>query len=176
MVDLVGKSSAGGGPARPPFAGGGADSPPDSRPTAANSSLTFDKPDGWKEGELVVSRGGITLRHEGAFTASRGDEQVEITVDRFPPAAGALANVNRWRRQVGLPPQDEAAYRESAGQIEVAGKQRDYVQLVGEQQTILGVIAEQDDAEWFIKLKGDNDLAKAQREPFEAFVKSIRFQ
>lgn len=176
LVDIVGTSGAGGGPGRPPFAGVNSDLPPDSRPPTARSTLSFDKPDGWEEGELVVSRGGITLRHEAAFTATDGNRQVEITVDRFPPAGGTLANVNRWRRQVGLPPQDEAAYRDSAGQIELAGKKRDYVQLIGEEQTILGVIAEQDDAVWFIKLMGDNDLAKAQREPFEAFVESIRFQ
>ena len=172
FVDLEGKSS-GGGMGRPPFAamGGGSGSEPDK---PAKLKLKFDPPAGWKEGELVVSRSGITLKHEAAFEVSDGDEKVEITIDRMPAMGGTLANVNRWRAQVGLSPVDEAGYRESVQKIELASKDRDYVQLIGPEQTILGVIAEHDGAALYIKLKGDKDLAQTESERFEAFVKSIR--
>ena len=176
MVNLLGTSGGTGGMGRPPFAGTPRPPRDNTPPPAESSALKFDKPDGWEEGELVVSRGGITLRHEAAFTAADGEQEVEVTVDRLPLARPALANVNRWRQQVGLSPLDEAAYRESAEQIELAGEPADYVQLVGEQETVLGVIAQRDGQAWFIKLKGENELAASERERFEKFVRSIRFE
>ena len=174
LVDIVGKSNSDGGMGRPPFAGVGAGPRP--RPPAPRGTLRFDKPEDWQEGKLVVSRGGITLRHEAAFVASDGDQQVEVTVDRMPAGGSLLANVNRWRRQVGLPPQDEAALRDSVQQLDLAGQTGEYVQFAGADESILGVIIERDDEAWFVKLKGNKELADAQREPFEAFVRSIRFE
>ena len=54
------------------------------------------------------------------------------------------------------------------------------VELKGEKgdakQTILGVMTVRDKTAWFIKLHGDAAVAAAEKERFEEFVKSVRFE
>ena len=60
--------------------------------------------------------------------------------------------------------------------IDVAGAPGDYIQFSGSQQAILGVIAERNGLAWFIKLQGDQELASREKQNFEDFVRSLRFE
>jgi hypothetical protein len=42
-------------------------------------------------------------------------------------------------------------------------------------QSILGVIATVRGRQWFFKMQGDSELAKAEEARFEEFVRSVRF-
>ncbi|HMC10229.1 MAG TPA: hypothetical protein VKH44_03025, partial [Pirellulaceae bacterium] len=112
-----------------------------------------------------------------AFKATDGDKQVDITVST---AGGELlANVNRWRGQLGLPPIDSTELKKNVQKIETLGSTGDYVELVGSEsaakrKTILGVQANAGGRTWFIKLIGDSDLAAREKSRFETFVKSLQ--
>jgi hypothetical protein len=102
---------------------------------------------------------------------------VEITVS----SAGGdlLANVNRWRGQIGLPPIGTAELTEVVESIDTLGVSGAYVELTGpasaaKRETILGVRADAGGQTWFVKLKGDADLAQREKARFEAFVKSLK--
>jgi hypothetical protein len=70
--------------------------------------------------------------------------------------------------------------------IKVDGQEGIYVEAIGPEstpnnttgarETILGVIVEAQGRQWFIKLKGDAELAAREKTHFEKFVQSIRFR
>jgi hypothetical protein len=138
--------------------------------------LPDELPDGWHPGQLVVSRGGIQVRREAAFEVRQDDQRVEITVTGLPAAAGSLLqNVNRWRTLLSLDSISQDEIEQQAQEISLGDVAGDYVQILGPDRAILGVVAVRNDTTWFIKLQGDRELAVHEKEHFEAFVQSLRF-
>jgi hypothetical protein len=180
LVDLEGKSASA-GTRRPPFA----DHPPigpkagDQRmgpPPGAGSGggLVYETPAGWEP----IGAGGM---RKAAFVVRDGDAQVEIIVIDLPGDAGdTVGTVNLWRQQVGLEPISEGELAEETREIDFAGVAGKLVEFVAPEtaeprEAILGVMAVVGDRSWFVKLKGDAEVAARERERFEAFVRSIRF-
>jgi hypothetical protein len=141
----------------------------------AGAELKFQTPEGWLPGELEVARGGITIRRAAVFEVRQGDQRVEITVTKLPEmAADLVMNVNRWRGQVELEELPENELVKTTKRIAVGDGEGEYVEILGPQQAILGVIAKRQGLAWFVKLQGDRDLASQQQENFEAFVNSLQ--
>ena len=140
------------------------------------SSLISQTPAGWKPGERTVSRGGITLRHEAAYEITDGDRRVEVTVDRLPGQMPLLQNVNRWRGQIKLAPLDEQELARQLRKLEIGDLSADYVELVGPAQSVLGVVLVHRGEGWYVKLTGDPELTQREKQNFESFVKSFKFQ
>lgn len=176
VINVTGRLRAGGMGAAP-FAGGGGQasgrgSPPPEKPT-----MTYEAPDSWKPGELVVERMGIAIKRDAVFEVKQDDERIEVTVTSLPSSRGMLLpNINRWRRQVGLPSFSETELEEAATELGIAGKQATYVTLAGDTETILGIIADYGGYSWFIKLQGDHGLVAKEQDRFEAFARSIKFE
>lgn len=140
-------------------------------PPPADDGLTYELPEGWQ-------RGGPSAFSRAAFTTSADGQTARITIT----SAGGdlLANVNRWRGQVGLPPITQAELDANREKLTVDGAQADFFDLAGPadadpRQTILGVIAPVDGATWFIKLMGDAELAEREKAKFKAFAESLKF-
>jgi hypothetical protein len=173
VLNAVGEMAAGGG-MRPPFAGASPTTtslPPETagKAPAQESELKYEKPAGWQDGKLSQFR-------QAAFEVKAEDEQVEITVTTVPLGTGTLlANVNRWREQVGQKPIQEADLDTSVKTIPVGDKEGKYVDLTegASGKGLLGVILESGNRMWFVKLIGNADLAKREQTNFEAFVKSL---
>ena len=100
----------------------------------------------------------------------------EVTVAAFPGAVGGnLANVNRWRGQIGLDPVDEPALGSllsisRSGTTEVA-----ILAMEGKDgKVMLGAIVTPGDGQtWFVKSVTDAARAQALRPAFEAFARSF---
>lgn len=178
LVNLLGESPGGGGMGAGPFAGGmGRGSLPPATSAPAAPAIKYDTPEGWQAGRV----GGL---RKAAFTVT--DEElgkVEITVIDLPREAGGdrLANVNRWRMQIGLKEIGERELKEQLQTLAIGDLKGDYCNLVGEPsggrtQSILGVLLDRGELTWFIKLQGDLKLAERERERFETFAKSLRFE
>ena len=89
---------------------------------------------------------------------------------------GLLANVNRWRGQVGLAPLEAAALAANSKTVATAGGDSGtWVELVGTEKTILGAIVARGEVSWFFKLTAPVPVAAQNRDAFEQFVRSIRF-
>lgn len=174
FVDLISEESAAAGPGMM----SDRTSPKQPSVPAENSvgtRIDLDVPDGWEPASLVTSRGGITIRHEAAFEVVRSGQRLEFTLDRLPPAGSLLMNVNRWRAQIGLDPIPEDRLKEAVSRIEVGGVTADLIELIGDQETILGVIAVQEKQAWYFKLKGNNELAAEEKENFLSLARSVTF-
>jgi hypothetical protein len=157
-------------PAMPPAAGGEAVPPPPT-PTGA-SALRWTLPKGWGE----TMSGGMRYATLKPSVGGR----VEASVVVLPgPAGGELANVNRWRGQIGLAPIDEAALaaarktlKARAGAVSVFDFQSD-----GQNKTrvIAGLIVSRGNT-WFIKMTGDAEPVAAARADFLKLLESLRFE
>jgi hypothetical protein len=170
FVDMKGPGGKGGG-MKPPLAGGANPHAP-----ADAGKITYTVPEGWKEADKVVSREGIEVRYEAALKVEEGGASALLTVSKFPQnAGGLLPNINRWRKQVGLPPVDEKQLSKDATKVQVGGVPAFGVDYKGPQQRVLGVVAPRGDWTWFIKLDGPADLVGKQKVAFDKFVGSVIF-
>ncbi len=119
---------------------------------------------------------------KAAFEVASTAGRVEITLIDLDRAAGdRLANINRWRGQVGLPPITEAELPKAITSVSIAGQMGDFVELPGDPaaekaQSILGVIFDRGEQTWFLKLQGSPELAVAEKEHFLAFASSLKFE
>ena len=158
-------------PGHPPVSPTASQSPGDPAP------LKYTTPEGWKE---VPSQSAFRV---ASFEVEADGKRADVSVSPLSGAAGGpLANVNRWRDQIGLPPTDGAKLRDELREIEVAGGPANLIELVGPQsagekrQSILGVMLERGGQTWFFKMTGPAELVAKQRSAFEEFVRSIRFE
>lgn len=90
-------------------------------------------------------------------------------------AGGLLANVNRWRGQVGLAPWDEAALAKAGETLALDGGPGTLVDLKGAEKRILAVIVPRGDRTWFYKLTAPDALVGQERDNFVKFVQSVRY-
>jgi hypothetical protein len=168
LVDFSGVSKE--GSKMPPFARRRPPAPETGRVEASHSGVKYTRPDGWQESP--GQRGGFRL---AGFRVTEGDKNAEITITPLSAASGSLlANVNRWRDQVGLPEISEDQLRREVQEIEVAGSRSPYVDLSGKLR-ILGVIVAHGEQTWYFKMIGDADLVGKQKSTFETFLRSVRF-
>ncbi|QNN23582.1 hypothetical protein HED60_15285 [Planctomycetales bacterium ZRK34] len=95
-------------------------------PDGANATWTL--PEGWHQ------HGAQGMRYATILVGEHGNEKLEITVIPLGgggAASDVLANVNRWRGQLSLPPVDEAGLAETTKQVDVSGVESVIVNIVG---------------------------------------------
>lgn len=115
------------------------------------------------------------------FTATDHDAKAEITVSAFPgDVGGLLANVNRWRGQVGLPPLGEADLPTATRQVEAQGVKATLVELegaearTGKKTRLVGLIVPQAGQTWFYKMMGDEAVVAGQKDALIQFAQSAK--
>lgn len=104
--------------------------------------------------------------------------RVEATVVVLPgPAGGELANVNRWRGQIALPPIDEAALAKARTTIKSKAGTVNVYDFTSDGQTktrvVAGLISTADGNTWFLKLTGDATLVAKARPDFMQILGSL---
>jgi hypothetical protein len=171
LVDLGGAADKGPSPSPHPQV-------PNLQPEvpAGSKPITYDVPAGWEE----LPASGFRV---AAFRVRDGDRTADVTVIPLGgQAGGLLANVNRWRGEVGLPDITEAQLAKEAKEIGGTGNLKGFtVDLLGPESAganrkrTLGAIFLHDERSWFVKLMGPADLVGKQQSAFDAFVKSLRF-
>ncbi len=143
-------------------------------PGPAPAHLTWTLPQGWEEqtpGEMRVA----------SFSVRGSEGTADVSVVPLSGAAGGdLANVNRWRGQVGLPPIAADGLKGEAGSVEVGNSRADLFEqagtnAAGDAARILAVIEHHGDTTWFFKMTGDSALVAREKPAFVAFLKSVKF-
>ncbi|BDU75491.1 hypothetical protein [Mesoterricola sediminis] len=173
--DQVSRSTPAPAPGAPPQgmppagmpSGMGGEVPP---PPAPTHPLKWALPKGWTE------TGGGGMRF--ATLNPPGPGKIEVSVVNLPGMAGGeLANVNRWRGQIGLEPLDEKALagarrtvKSKAGAIAVF----DFTsQGASPTRMIVGSLTTADGNTWFLKLVGDAPAAEKARPDFMRYLESL---
>jgi hypothetical protein len=150
--------------------------PPGSVSDALNPQWSV--PANWQPGSPSSMR-------RATFVVNGADGQTaEIAVSVFPGDVGGLmANINRWRGQIGLPPVAPDEVAGITADLDVDGTKSTVVDFKadtappGKTQPPRMIVVTVPDAgnSWFFKMTGDAPLVDAQKESFLQFVKSVRF-
>ena len=151
---------------------------PSGLPTPDNSGLPplkYTLPGGWTEKELSQMR-------VASFAVSENDQKADVSVIPMDGMAGGnLANVIRWRGQVGLPPISAAEVETLAEKITIGGQPADLFDVAGtapgsgDAQRILAAVLHREDTAWFFKMTGESALVEKQKPAFISFLKSVEF-
>jgi len=165
--------------ARIPGPQSGPDSPSTATPMA-NRQLPADAvnpdsnrpawtlPEGWIEAEGSAMR-IATIRIPSA-------PSVDLSVTSFPgDVGGLLNNVNRWRRQIGLPPVGETELETMTAEIAAADLSGILAELTGPDQSTLAAIFRWEGHSWFFKMTGTSPEISAQKEKFLQYISSLQF-
>jgi hypothetical protein len=114
-----------------------------------------------------------------ASFAVNADPPVELTVIPLGPESGeVLANVNRWEKQLGLPPTPQANLSKVVRHLSMNGLEGDAVDLTApassnSRQRMLAALVPAGGRVWFFKLMGPVDVVAAQKQNFDAFLASL---
>lgn len=137
---------------------------------------TFQVPRGWQARDA-----GSTS--SARFQIGEGDRIAFMTVTGLNGDGGGLvANINRWRAQVGLKSLPEKDALNSTQSVKVDGNSGHALDLTGTDTTdksarrILVVVVKHGDQTWYFRLAGPSNLVAEQKAAFDGFVKSIRFE
>lgn len=163
-------------PAPPPPAvpGGGVASMvganlPSSAVNTDSANPNWQVPDGWQPGQASAMR-------RGSFTAAGSYGNVDISVTSFPgDVGGLLANINRWRGQVGLNPIGPGELEAAIERRQVHGKEAVITHMENRADAMSVAIFEHAGNSWFIRMAGPTATVREQAQSFNQFVNSIEF-
>jgi hypothetical protein len=139
--------------------------------TEAAGKPAWTVPAGWQ----AEAPGSMQL---AKFTTGAEGAQAEITVVSLPGSAGGmLANVNRWRGQIGLPPVTDAELPKLASPVAGADAGAFLVDLTNPEQKrrLIAAAVPHGGSTWFYKLSGDAAAAGRAKEAFVQFVQSVKY-
>jgi hypothetical protein len=171
MASAPGANAGGeaGAPMAPPGGGSMANTPV---ATAQGAELTWKAPDGWKD------KPGSAMRKGSYRVPGPGGAEGDLSVTAFPgDVGGELANVNRWRSQVQLPPIAEADLASAVTRDEHDGLRFGVVDVTGSgpnPQRILGAFVPYGGATWFFKLAGPDAVIAEAKPAFLAFLQTVK--
>jgi hypothetical protein len=116
------------------------------------------------------------------YSVGNDDAKAQVNVAELKgDGGGLLANVNRWRDQIGLPPLDENGLQPLVQSLDVPGGQASLVDFTGkDSQTgmatrLIAAMVEQNGQSWFYKLMGDPQVVAAQKNAFTQFIQSAHY-
>jgi hypothetical protein len=164
-----------------------AKSPEESKPTPPTASsphsaehvhqtpIRWQLPRGWEQLPAGEMRLG-DFRVQGA-----NGERAEVMITPLAGRAGSdLANVNRWRGQVGLAPLAEDQLAANSETVQVGNEAAQLFEIAGisgddEKTRILAVIFRRGQTSWFFKMIGPDALVQKEKSGFIAFLGTISF-
>jgi hypothetical protein len=121
------------------------------------------------------------LRAEFSISSSHGaTAEVNVAV-MGGEGGGLLANVNRWRGQLGLSMLSENDLTQIAQSLNVPGGKATLVDFAGmDTKTnvptrLVGAIVSQNDQTWFYKLMGSRSVVAQQKDVFMKFIQSANY-
>jgi hypothetical protein len=164
------------------------DDPHAGLPGMGNAHGDMGTPDGssetpkWKVPAHWVETPARAMIFKSFSVAGGAGAKAEITVSFFPgDVGGVLANVNRWRRQLGQPPVDQNQLDGVTESLAVADGKATMVDFTGadaksgQPARLVAAIVPHGDNTWFYKLTGDGKVVGGQKDSFVEFVKSVHY-
>ena len=146
-------------------------------PTATGGDLAWTAPAQWQSRPASAMRKATFI-----LPGDTAGQQAELAVTAFPgDVGGNLANVNRWRTQLQLPPISAAELGSALTRIDIGSLHADLAELLGPvpadgkpRLRVLGVILPFNGATWFFKLTGPDALVAAKKAEFLAFIQTLQ--
>lgn len=145
------------------------------------SRLEWRLPAGWME---TVSGGG-GMRYATFLVEGLHGHDVDVSIVPIPDMRGGeLANVNRWRGQVGLGDITESELDEQAEEISIGEFEGRLFDMTSESpvihgshhQRILAAALPKPDRTWYFKMSGVAETVGEQKAAFLEFLKSLKME
>jgi len=146
----------------------------------SDSQIAFQAPAGWTPSQ------GSSMRVASFSIEQEGSETADFSIIAFPGETGGVAaNVNRWRRQISLPPWSIEEVSQAAQEtLNSHGHRFEVFDLNAKAETgavdgrerILAAIMEHGGKSWFFKLRGEPFLVETQLSKFRSLLLSVRFE
>ncbi len=164
-------------PDHPPV--GGAAQPAAGAATMANTAvptggdnLTWTAPAHWTAKPASAMR-------KGSFTIKDGDAEADLSITAFPgDTGGLLANLNRWRGQISLPPLTEGQLDANREHVDIGALHVDVMDFAGTANgaptRIIGAVVPLEGETWFFKLMGPEALVAREKAAFREFLGTVR--
>jgi hypothetical protein len=142
-------------------------------PTASGPDLTWTAPTDWS------ARPASPMRKATFAVPGDNGTEGEVAITAFPgEVGGELANLNRWRGLINLPPVADAATAPGVTRFEQGGLKftiADFSSLPpAPPQRMLGAIVPAGGDTWFFKLTGPAPVIEKQKAAFLAFLKTVK--
>ena len=132
-------------------------------------------PSGWQPGPLAQ------FLIAKFIIAGTGDAKAEVNVSSLEgDGGGLLANVNRWRAQLGVAPTTEADAAKLPT-VDASGAKATVVEIsgtnprTGKPAQLVGLVLPLGGQTWFYKLMGDAGVVAQQKEALVKFVQSAKY-
>lgn len=141
--------------------------------TATGDGLTWTAPEHWKP------KPGTAMRKGSYAVMGDNGEAADMSITAFPgDVGGDVANFNRWRGQLGLPPLSDSELASAVARLEQNGLTfavADFVNHKGDKpQRIIGALVPFNGATWFFKLMGPEALVAREKPAFFEFLKTVK--
>ena len=146
---------------------------------AASSSQfkpNWEVPSGWKEvpgGQFLVAK---------FILPGGGDAPTAVNVSKSPgDGGGLLANVNRWRSQLGLGPVAEADLATQVRSLDLPGGKATLADITGQDAKtgqparLLAAVVPRSGETWFYKLMGNAQVVQQEKDAFMRFVQGVKY-
>lgn len=135
---------------------------------ASPLSLAWKSPAGWQEKPASGMR-------RATFVVPGAAGPAELSVISLPgDAGGDLANVNRWRGQVGLSPWDAGSFAKASQKVSSPAGTFTVVDLVGGPQRMAAAMTMRNGESWFFKLLGPDGTVGGALPAFKTFLASVK--
>jgi hypothetical protein len=135
--------------------------------TNATQRFTWTAPEHWMPGPPSQMR-------VGSYTIpGAGGPNADLAITTFPgDVGGDLANINRWRMGVGLPPLNNA---EGVGTpVSLGGVPGRWMHLEGTQASMLIAWVKLGEASWFFRMTGSPAVIANEVQAFTQFLETVR--
>lgn len=158
--------------AAPAAPAGTTDEPAPPPAPSQGATLKWTLPSGWSE-----EKGG-GMRY--ATLKAPGAGKVDISVTFLPGSAGGeLANVNRWRGQIGLPPLEEPALAKARTALKTKAGSLVAFDFNGAggsagSRMVVGLLTTADGHSWFLKMVGDEAAVGRLKPEFIRLLEGLR--
>jgi hypothetical protein len=162
-------------PGHPAIGGRGQNAPMMPADAASAGKPVWTVPAGWQEVPAAQF-----LLAEYSIGGANGTKAEVNVAELNGNGGGVLANVNRWRGQIGLDPVDETGLAKLTTTTEVTGGQATFVDMTGNDMSgrpirLVAAIVPMGDQTWFYKLMGDAQVVAGQKDAFTQFVQTARY-
>ncbi|MBP6508389.1 MAG: hypothetical protein KA257_12565 [Opitutaceae bacterium] len=134
--------------------------------------LTWTAPAHWTAKPASAMR-------KGSFGIKGAGGEADLSITAFPgDTGGLLANLNRWRGQIALPPLSDAQLEGHVTHLDANGLHFDVVDFAGTANgaptRILGAVLSRPGETWFFKLMGPDALTASEKAAFADFLKTVK--
>lgn len=140
-------------------------------PTGSDS-LTWTAPTHWTAKPVGPMR-------KGSYAITGDGAEADLSITAFPgDTGGLLANINRWRGQISLPPLASDQLEANLTHLDIGPLHVEVVDFVGTANgtptRILGAVVPHGRETWFFKLLGPDPVVAREKAAFLEFLRTVR--